>query len=44
MLTRSFRTNVSQMSSKEKTEWIMKAVNEIETLEDKLKTYRRNKS
>jgi predicted RNase H-like nuclease (RuvC/YqgF family) len=29
------------MSSKEKTEWIMKAVNEIETLEDKLKTYRR---
>ncbi len=41
MLTRSFRTNVSQMSSKEKTEWIMKAINEIETLEDKLKTYRR---
>jgi hypothetical protein len=29
------------MSSKEKTEWIMNAVNEIETLEDKLKTYRR---
>ena len=41
MNTRIFRTEISQMSSEKKTEWILNAITEIERLEDELKVCRR---
>ena len=41
MNTRRFRTEISQMSSEKKTEWILNAITEIERLEDELKVCRR---
>ena len=37
MKTRGFKSNISQMSDKEKTEWILNAVDEIEKSDNKLK-------
>ena len=41
MKTRGFKSNISQMSDEKKTEWILKAVVDIEKLEDQLKVYGR---
>ena len=41
MRTRAFRSNISQMSDDAKTGWILNAITEIETLDDKLKVLRR---
>jgi len=41
MRTRAFRSNISQMSDDAKTGWILNAITEIETLDDKLKILRR---
>jgi hypothetical protein len=41
MQTRTFQSQVSQMSDEKKTEWILNAVTEIDNLEDKLKVLRR---
>lgn len=41
MKTRGFKSNISQMSDEEKTEWILNAINEIEKLDDKLKVLNR---
>jgi hypothetical protein len=38
---RRFKTEISQMSGEKKTEWILKAVVDIEKLEDQLKVYGR---
>ena len=38
---RRFITEISQMSGEKKTEWILKAVVDIEKLEDQLKVYGR---
>lgn len=39
--TRGFKSNISEMSGKEKTEWIINAIDEIEKLNDKLKVLNR---
>ena len=41
MRTRSFRSNISQMSEDDKMAWILNALTEIETLDDRLKKYSR---
>ncbi len=41
MKTRGFKSNISQMSDKEKTEWILNAIDDIETLNGKLKVLNR---
>ena len=41
MKTRGFKSNISQMSDKEKTEWILNAVDEIEKSDNKLKVLNR---
>ncbi len=41
MKTRGFKSNISQMSDKEKTEWILNAMDEIEKSDDKLKVLNR---
>ena len=41
MKTRGFKSNISQMSDKEKTEWILNAIDEIETSNGKLKVLNR---
>lgn len=41
MRTRSFRSNISQMSDDDKTAWILNTLTEIETLDDRLKKYSR---
>ena len=38
---RRFRTEISQMSGENKTEWILNAITEIERLDDELKVCRR---
>lgn len=41
MKTRGFKSNISQMSDKEKTEWILNAIDDIETSNGKLKVLNR---
>ena len=41
MKTRGFKSNISQMSDKEKTEWILNAIDEIEKSDNKLKVLNR---